>query len=107
MGDEPALKPVRFDPAEYEQIVFGTPVWAGTFAPPLRTFGGLWRDALRDKKLAFFACMSGAGAGKAAAKFAKFLGVGAFRATLDLVDPKDKPDPANDEKIAAFCDALK
>jgi len=107
MGDEPALKPVRFDPAEYEQIVFGTPVWAGTFAPPLRTFGGLWRDALRDKKLAFFACMSGAGAGKAAAKFAKFLGVGAFRATLDLVDPKDKPDPANDEKIAAFCNALK
>ena len=37
-GEKPALVPYSFDAAAYNRIVFGSPVWAGTFAPPLRTF---------------------------------------------------------------------
>ena len=107
MGDEPPLKPVNFRAQDYDTIILGTPVWAGTFSPPLRTFAGLYRDALEGKTLAFFACMSGAGAEKAAGTLAAFLGIDAFCATLALVDPKDKPDPANDGKIEAFCEAVK
>ncbi len=107
MGDRPALEPVGFSPEDYDAVILGTPVWAGTFTPPIRTFADLYRDALGAKPLAFFACMSGAGAEKAAERLAKFLGIDAFRATLALVDPKDKPDPENDGKIAAFCEKLK
>ena len=38
MAEKPALEPIDANLDEYEQIVFGFPVWAGTFAPPLRTF---------------------------------------------------------------------
>ena len=107
MGDEPPLKPVNFRAQDYDTIILGTPVWAGTFAPPIRTFADRYRDALAGKSLAFFACMSGSGAEKAAAKLAKFLGIDAFAVTLVLIDPKDKPAPETDAKIEAFCAALK
>jgi flavodoxin len=107
MGEKPALEPFAFHAEEYEQIILGTPIWAGTFAPPLRTFADQYRDALAGKSFAFFACMSGSGAEKAAAKLAKFLGIDAFAATLVLIDPKDKPVPDTDAKIEAFCAALK
>jgi len=107
MGEKPALEPFAFRAEEYEQIILGTPIWAGTFAPPLRTFADRYRDALAGKSLAFFACMSGSGAEKAAAKLAIFLSIDAFAATLVLIDPKDKPAPETDAKIEAFCAALK
>ena len=34
----PALKPYTFDSAKYDNIIIGTPVWAWTFSPALRTF---------------------------------------------------------------------
>lgn len=34
----PALKPYTFDPAKYDNIIIGTPVWAWTFSPALRSF---------------------------------------------------------------------
>lgn len=35
MGDKPALEPYAFDPNAYDLVILGTPVWAGTIAPPL------------------------------------------------------------------------
>ena len=48
-----------------------------------------------------------AGADKAYAKLKEELGISAFEAELTLLDPKLKPDAANDQKIAAFCEKLK
>jgi len=57
---EPALEEgtVRYE--DYDLIIVGTPVWAGTMAPPLRTF--LKSPALRGKKLFLF-CTHGSGPG--------------------------------------------
>ena len=38
MGDKPKLMPYEFSADKYDTIVFGTPVWAATFTPPIRTF---------------------------------------------------------------------
>lgn len=38
MGEAPALQPYEFNIEKYDRIIFGTPVWASTFVPPLRTF---------------------------------------------------------------------
>ena len=36
--ESPKLMPYAFDINMYDVIILGTPIWAGTFAPPLRTF---------------------------------------------------------------------
>ena len=38
MAEKPELEPYDVDLSAYDQIIFGFPVWAGTFTPPLRTF---------------------------------------------------------------------
>ena len=84
----------------------GTPIWAGAFAPPLRTLirehAGKWRE----KKVAAFVC-SGGGPGKALDKLKAELDIPAFAAALSLIDPKDKPSQDNESKIAAFCENVK
>lgn len=105
MGEKPKLQPYQFDDS-YDRIVFGTPVWASSFTPPIRTFIDENRAALKDKKLAVFVCYSGGGADKAIEKLKKFLAIEDFEAELILVDPKDRPAEENVEKIQAFCEKM-
>ncbi len=104
MAETPALQPYAFDPAAYDRIVFGSPVWAGNMAPPLRTF--IKDNDLTGKRFAAFACESGSGAEKAFAKMKAALGVDVFDAELILIDPKTKPNDDNEAKIDAFCAGL-
>ena len=106
MAETPKLMPYTFRPEEYDLIVFGFPVWAGTVAPPIRTFAAENREALRDRKIAAFACQSGNGGEKAFKKLLECLGREAFEATMILIDPKDRPKPENDGMIKAFLEKL-
>lgn len=106
MGEKPKLQPYRFD-GYYDTVVFGTPVWASSFTPPIRTFIEENRDALKGKKLAVFVCYSGGGAEKAIEKLRAFLAIERFDAELILIDPKDRPSKENDQLIEAFCEKLK
>ena len=72
MGEAPRLENYAFDAEAYEGIILGCPVWAGTFAPPLRTFIEENREGLRDKRIAAFACCSG-GPGKVMEKLKKVI----------------------------------
>ncbi len=104
MAEKPALEPYAFDPALYDRIVFGFPVWAGNMAPPIRTF--IRDNHLAGKKIAVFACQSGSGAQKAFEKLREALGITQFEAELVLIDPKTRPNPENDRKIREFCEKL-
>ena len=104
MAEKPKLQPYEFDPATWERIIIGFPVWAGNVTPPIRTF--IKENDLRGKRIAAFACQSGAGAEKAFAKLKAALGVSALEAEMVLIDPKTKPSEANEQKIAAFCAGL-
>ena len=105
MAETPPLRPYEFAAADFEQIIFGFPVWAGNVAPPLRTFIRDNAAALAGKELAAFACEGGSGADKAFRRLRDCLGIGALRAELVLIDPKDRPSAENGEKLAAFCEA--
>ena len=83
---------------EYDLVVIGTPVWASTFAPPIRTFLDDNGDRLRGKKIAAFACYAGGGGDKALEKLKKASGVDDFVAETLLIDPLDRP---TEETIAA------
>lgn len=105
MGETPKLTGEPFVFGAYDCVILGTPVWAGTFAPPLRTLiqanAGKWQE----KRVAAFVC-SGGGPGKALDKLKTELGIPAFAASLSLIDPKARPSEENEKKIASFCDAL-
>ena len=106
MAEKPALQAYAFHPERYERIIFGFPVWAGNVTPPLRTFVQENQAALRDKRIAAFACQSGAGAEKAFGKLKACLGAERLEAELVLIDPKSRPNANNEVLIKAFCEKL-
>lgn len=107
MKDKPMLKNYNFDASKYDVIVFGTPVWASSYTPPLRTFIEEQASFLKNKKICAFACYSGAGAKKALEKLRIDLQIPDFEATLMLIDPKDKPAKEKENQIEEFCNHIK
>ncbi len=106
MAETPELEPYNVDFSEYDQVVIGSPVWAGTFTPPIRTFVKDNKAALSGKRISAFACQSGAGAEKAFAKLRDFIGIDEFYAHMILIDPKVKPSDENDTIMDKFCQRL-
>jgi flavodoxin len=52
LGLTPKLAAFDRDPADYDLIILGSPVWAGSFTPPIKAF--LRPDSVTGKKIAFF-----------------------------------------------------
>ncbi len=109
MGDKPNLKAYEFNAEKYDCIVIGTPVWAGTFTPPVRSFIDQNKDALSGKRIAAFTSSSGGPdqSEKTLDKLKKYIGVDAFAAEFGLTDPKKKPNVKNEEIIDSFCEKIK
>jgi flavodoxin len=87
MHKKPALKPYQFDPAAYELIIIGTPVWAASPAPPVQTF--LSETKISGKKVALFICHAG-GKGEAMQKFKSLLADNTIAAEIDFINPAVK-----------------
>ena len=75
------LAPSREDPASYDFVVVGTPVWNGSVSTPIRTW--LAEHAGRLPPLAFFATEGGRGGQRAFDKMASIANVVPL-ATLEL-----------------------
>lgn len=73
------------DPGKYDLIIIGTPVWAGTFTPALRSFFS--KVKLQGKKIALFICHAG-GPGKTIANMESQLKGNLVIARADFKDPK-------------------
>ena len=106
MGEKPVLKPYEAKLEDYDRIVIGTPVWASTFAPPIRTFVEENREALKGKEFSAIVCYAGSGAAKAIDKLRTLLGIEAFQAELALIDPKGRPSEKTAESIEDFLTEL-
>ena len=106
MGETPELEPYSFNADEYETVIIGSPIWASSFAPPVRTFLCDNRDVLRQKKLAAFFCQSGNGADKAEKKMCALLGIDSLSASLVLIDPLTKTEVEYEAKIKAFAENI-
>ncbi len=63
LGRETPIRPLVRDPRAYDLVVVGTPVWAGSLAPPVRTYLEVERDRLRSS--AFFCTHCGSGVARA------------------------------------------
>ena len=107
MGEKPVLEPYSVDFSLYDEIIIGFPVWAGTFAPPVRTFVFENKEKLQEKKISVYACQAGGGAEKAISKLKDFLGIADFSATAVFLDPKTKPSEKNNNILEGFCNKEK
>ena len=100
MKDKPELQPYGFSAGDYDLVVLCTPVWAGTFTPPLRSF--LAENDLSGRKVAVIASSSGGNADKCILQLQKEAGVEKLVAQVSLVDPKARPTEENEARLAAF-----
>lgn len=83
--EKPVLKNENPDLSQYDTIFIGTPVWAGTYTPPLNTF--IYNNEIKGKKLAFFICHGGGGASKCISKLREALKDNELIGEIDFVDP--------------------
>ncbi|MDR2159874.1 MAG: flavodoxin [Treponema sp.] len=93
----PALKPYTVNPEDYDRIVIGFPVWAGSPAPPLLAF--LPAAKISGKRVALFCCHGG-GKGRALQKAGALLEGNTLIGEADFVNPAR----GNPEQIAARID---
>lgn len=101
-GLAPALRRQAKDPADYDLVVVGTPVWFWSLASPVRS----WLESFsrRGRRFAFFCTMGGSGAGRVFATMKEMTGRAPL-ATLALSDAEI--DAAARTKLDAFVRAIR
>lgn len=104
LGIEPPLKPYSFNADDYDTIILGTPLWAWTYAPPLKTF--ISGNTFTGKKLAFFVSSGGGSDKKCFAKLRKATGC-ENAPTLSLTEPLKNKSGENAEKIREFAEKIR
>lgn len=99
----PPIAPATRDPANYDLVVLGGPVWAGRMAPPVRTYAR--RYGAKARQLAFFCTEDSTGADQAFADLAK-LCQHAPKATM-IVDSEHLEPDSHRAYLAHFVAAAK
>lgn len=95
----PEIEAIENNPADYDLVVIGTPVWASTMASPVYTYLTQNKDKLNN--VAFFATCGGSGDESTLKNMAKLVGkegVATYSATRKTIDDKTK--------LKEFTDAL-
>ena len=106
MKETPNLNKYIFKADKYDEIIIGSPIWAGNIAPPIRTFIKENKDKLSNKKISLVISNSGGNPNRAVEGVKKELNIKKINAILVLKDPKDKPQTANLEKINDFINEI-
>jgi flavodoxin len=99
------IEVVKFDPAKYEMVILGTPIWAGNMAPALRTY--ITNNKQSFKSISAFTTSGGTKPAKTIEKIETLAGKksvstsGFFAGEIKSKDPK-----AYQEKLQAFLKGL-
>ena len=101
-GLAPALRRQEKNPAEYDLVVLGTPVWFWSLASPVRSW--LEKFGKRGTRFAFFCTMGGSGAGRVFATMKEMTGRAPL-ATLALTDAEI--DATARAKLDVFVQAIR
>ncbi len=104
LHEQPELQNEFPDFAEYDTVLIGTPIWAGSFSAPVNTF--LKTQSLVGKKIALFACHKGGGANKCFENLKKKLPGCKFLGELSLIDPLARNPEENRQKAIAWAQSL-
>ncbi|TCL56866.1 flavodoxin [Kineothrix alysoides] len=100
-GERPRLKPYLYNPADYDRVVIGMPIWNSRPASPINTF--LENNDMRNKVTAAFICSAGGDAEKCIVKLNEKLG--RMDGTLSLINAK-KNEELTQEKVSEFVEQM-
>jgi len=88
MKETPELSNSAFNIFDYDLVIVGSPVWAGTYAPAIRTFAA---DAkVQNKKMAFFACSGGGSTAKCINNMKDTFKSNTYLSEISFVNPLSK-----------------
>lgn len=94
MGIKPKLEPIEIDLNEFDVVFLGSPIWAGTYAPPIKTL--LEDGILSNKKVFYFYTHEGGSqnaqrrAEAVISKFNQFMSAAGFLDVLKNPEPNRK-----------------
>ena len=97
------IKQTSYDPANYDMVIIGTPVWAFTMAPAIRTYMNAYRE--RFRQVAFFCTLGGAG-GQKTLRDMQDLCAKNSRANL-WITIKEMKRASYFQEVKDFCDKLR
>ncbi len=103
MRKKPKLHPFDKDPADYDLLFIGTPVWSWNFAPPLRTF--FKKVKLKGKKIALFCCCAGQ-KGRVFKKMKAELQGNEFVGEMDFIEPLKKGKDVARHRAAEWAEEI-
>ena|SRR3989344_9573720 len=90
----------KHDLKDHDTIIIGTPIWAWTITPAIRTYLEKNKDVLKKKKLGFYCTMGGSGDKKAFAEMERIIGAKP-KATLTLLT-REVVKGEYEEKVEKF-----
>ena len=100
-GEKPKLKPYNFDADKYDQLIIGTPIWASSYTPPIKTF--LSQHKINEKKIALVTCSSGGDVKKCVDQLLHDTQTLGLTAQLNLIDPLNQNKEKVTAEIEKFC----
>jgi len=103
MKKKPDIQNLKTRVADYDMVIIGTPVWASTYSPPIRTT--LSRLDLEGKKVGFFYCHDG-GPGKIEEAFRSEVDGSHLVGIKSFVKPLKDDIHEIDKEIEAFAQTL-
>ncbi|HOB86286.1 MAG TPA: flavodoxin [Bacillota bacterium] len=103
LGQLTSIQAPKYDPADYELLVIGTPVWGENMSSPIRTY--IKSHPTRFQKVAFFCTRQGSSSGKTLKELERLWGKPPV-AVLDLKE-KEVKERRIKEELDRFIDVLK
>ncbi|MBQ3841683.1 MAG: flavodoxin [Ruminiclostridium sp.] len=101
MKERPVLEPLQREITEFDNIIIGFPIWAGSYPPAIYSFTKDY--PFSGKNCYIIACSSSGNAKKAIAKITERLSGNKIIDTLSLIDPA-KNKEKNEKLVIAFAD---
>jgi Flavodoxins len=96
-GEKPELLNDSINLDDYDTLIIGSPIWAGTFAPPLNTFFHNYK--INSKNIILVATHSGGGGEKCFTKIKQLLNDNTILGAFDFQDPARSKDANIDHKL--------
>ncbi len=96
-GEKPSLLNEKIKLEEYDTLIIGSPIWAGTFTPPINTF--LYEYEISDKNIILVATHAGGGGEKSFQKMRGLLANNEILGTFEFKNPTHTKDESVEEKL--------
>ncbi len=102
--EKPKLLNQNLNLDDYDTIIIGTPVWAGSFTPPINTF--LTKNTLVNKNIFLFVTNAGGSTEKCFSKLKERLEGNQIIGTVELTNVNKMSAQELKEKVYEFCQSI-